>query len=65
MSDDTPLWLLAANALLGVALIVWAFATLGPFLFGLEPLLPGMDIAFCSLCAWAGWNSHLILRKLP
>lgn len=65
MSEDTLLWALAANALLGVVLIAWCFATLGPFLFGAEPLLPGMEIAFLSMCAWAGWNSHLILRRVP
>jgi hypothetical protein len=65
MSDDTPLWLLIANTMLGVVLILWVAVTLVPFLFGAEPLLPEMELAFFSMCAWAGWNSHLILRKLP
>jgi hypothetical protein len=65
MSEDTPLWAPALNALLGVVLLGWAFLTMGPFILGMEPLLPGMEFAFIAMCAWAGWNSRLILRRLP
>jgi hypothetical protein len=62
MSEETPLWALIANCLAGLALIAWVAMTLGPFLFGEAPLLPGMELAFFGMCAWAGWNARLILK---
>lgn len=62
MSENTPLWVLAANCALGVVLIAWMILTLIPFLLGTEPLLPGMEAAFVGSCMWAGWNASLILK---
>lgn len=63
MDENTPLWMLAANAVLGLALIAWVAATLVPFLLGRDAALPGLETPFFLMCAWAGWNAHLILRS--
>ena len=62
IDEEKPLWVLALNAFIGMALAAWMLLTIIPFVAGFCPILPGMDAAFVASCAWAGWNARA-LRK--
>lgn len=63
MSEGTPLWLVATNALIGVGLVGWLLLTLPWLLSGYEPPVPGVWFAFPASAAWAVWNARLIMRE--
>ncbi len=61
MTEDSLFWLIA-NALVGLSLVAWVGLTLPWLLIGSTPPVPGVEVAFVSLCVWAGWNADRITR---
>ena len=53
------------EVIIGMAVVLWMVASVGPFLLGYGDVVPGKEIAVVLASCWTGWNWRALMKDTP